>query len=105
MNTLKIKKIEQDGDFFSVEFENGFETEGDDFDLEQLGTDIVFINCGFGAVQVSGSVTLKAGDSITDEFGGAPILGAKRVENVQKNMSIVKESDYRDAYQEKHFGK
>lgn len=97
MKTLKITKIETDGDFSSVEF-GGVETEGKDFDLEQLGTDIVFINCGFGAVQVSGTVTLKVGDSITDEFGGQPVIGAVRGNAIHKNMSIVKESDYRDAF-------
>jgi len=104
MKTLKIKKIEQDSDFFSIEFERSVETDGSDFDLDQLGTDIVFISSGPGYVMVVGNVTLKAGDSITDDFGGQPVLGATRTENVQKNMSIVKESDYRDAFRQKMTG-
>ena len=101
MKTLKITKIETDGDFSSVEF-GGVETEGNDFDLEQLGTDIVFINCGFGAVQVSGTVTLKVGDSITDEFGGQPVIGAVRGNAIKKNMSIVSAYSAEDAYKEKN---
>lgn len=104
MKTLKIKKIEQDTDFFSITFEGGFVTEGTDFDLDQLGTDIVFINCGFGSVSVAGNVLLKAGDSITNDFGGEPVLGEKRSENVQKNMSIIKENDYRDVFEQKQSG-
>lgn len=104
MTTLKIKKIEQDGDFYSVEFAGGIETDGSDFDLGQLGTDIVFINSGFGAVQVAGTVTLRPGDSITDEKGGSPILGEVRGNAIQKDMSIKKESDYRDAFRQKMTG-
>lgn len=102
MKTLKIKKITTDNDFSSVEFVGDVETEGNDFDLSQLGENIVFINCGFGSVEVSGTVTLKVGDSITDEFGGQPILGAVRTDAIKKNMSIVAESDYRDTFSEKH---
>lgn len=104
MKTLQIKKIETDTEFSSIEFVGGVETDGSDFDLEQLGTDIVFISSGFGCVMVSGTVTLKAGDSITDDFGGEPVIGTVRREAIHKNMSIVKESDYRDSFAQKSTG-
>lgn len=88
MKTLRITKIETDSDFSSVTFAGGVETDGTDFDLSQLGTDIAYINAGFGSIEVAGTVTLKVGDSITDEFGGQPIFGAVRKEATHKNMSI-----------------
>jgi hypothetical protein len=100
MKTLKITKIETDNDFSSVTFAGGAETDGTDFDLSQLGTDIVYINAGFGSVDVAGTVTLKVGDSITDEFGGEPVLGAVRKDATHKNMSIF-EHRAEDAMKEK----
>lgn len=88
MKTLKITKIETDSDFSSVTFAGGVETDGTDFDLAQLGTDIAYINTGFGSIDVAGTVTLKVGDSITDEFGGQPIFGEVRKDATHINMSI-----------------
>ena len=104
MKTLKIKKIETDTDCSSIEFVGGAETDGTDFDLGQLGTDIVFVSSGFGCVMVAGKVTLKVGDSITDDFGGEPVIGAMRGEAILKNFSTRSDSDYRDAFQQKFSG-
>lgn len=104
MKILKIKKIEVDGDVAAVTFQKGRNDYFCDFDLNQLGEDVQILSTCEDMVMALG-VTLKVGDSITDEQGGQPVLGEVRGDAIQKNMSIVKESDYRDAYQEKHFGK
>lgn len=104
MRTAKITKIESDNECHSITFANQNDVEGGDFDLDQLGTDILFIS-GFGdMIMVSGCVTLKPGDSITDEFGGQPILGEVRGQAIKKDFSIKKDSDYRAAFHQKMTG-
>ena len=104
MKTLEIKKIEVDGDCASVTFQGGAEIGADDFDLEQLGTDICYLSSFREMIMVAGTVTLKSGDSITDDFGGKPIFGKLRKDAIKTNMSITKESDYRDAFENKISG-
>ena len=104
MKTLKIKKIEVDGDVAAVTFQMARGQYAEDYDLAQLGEDTSVLSSIEDMVMVSGTVTLKVGDSITDEKGGQPVLGVVRGEAQKINMSIVKESDYRDAFQQKHTG-
>ncbi len=103
MKTLRIRKIEVDGDCFAVTFAMNRGDYFCDFDLNQLGSDVQILSTCDDMVMAVG-VDLKVGDSITDQQGGQPVLGAVRGEAQPKNMSIVKESDYRDAFRQKTTG-
>lgn len=97
MKAAKITKIQRDGDFFSVYFDVQNPT---DFDLAQLGPDFLFINEMGNSVD-GNNVTLKVGDSITDEKGGTPIFGEVRLDATTKNMSIVSDYSAENAYKDK----
>lgn len=109
MKTLKIKKLEMDrgGDCYAVTFETREEIGKDDFDLDQLGSDITYISSFRDMVMVAGNVTLKAGDSITDDFGGEPIIGETRKDAEKKDFGAAYRplEDYRDAFQQKITGR
>lgn len=104
MKTLQITKVERDGDIFAVTFALGWNQYASDFDLQQLGNDILVLSSIEDQVMVSGEVTLQAGDSITDEIGGQPVIGVNRQAVIVKDMSIRKESDYRDSFRQKMSG-
>lgn len=105
MKTLKIKKVQVDvgGGCYSVTFETREEIEKDDYDLDQLGSDITYISSFSDMIVVAGNVTLKAGDSITDDFGGDPIIGANRKDAEKADFGAAYRPivDYRDAFQNK----
>ncbi len=108
MKTLKIQKVEicaEDENLVSVHFACPYNTYPEDFDLGQLGDVSQIGESTCGMVMVSGAVVLKAGDSITDEFGGQPIIGSIRTEAVKKNFAIKKSADYRDVFEAKFTGK
>ena len=104
MKTLQIKKIEVDGDCYSVTFNTREEIGQEDFDLDQLGPDIAYISSFGDMIVVDGKVTLKAGDSITDDFGGEPIIGDVRKDAVKTDMGKAYRPtvDYRDAFKDQH---
>lgn len=105
MKSLQIKKIEVDGDCWSITFAGlKREIEKGDFDLQQLGVDICYISSFGDMIMVAGTVTLKAGDSITDDFGGDAIIGANRAEAIKKDFGAAYRPtvDYRDAFVFQH---
>lgn len=103
MKTIQIKKIEVDGDCYSVTFDTREEISKTDYDLDQLGPDIAHLSSFGDMIMVAGKVTLKAGDSITDDFGGEPIIGENRKDAVKTDMGKAYRPhvDYRDAFQQK----
>jgi len=103
METLKIKKIQVDNDCASITFDTREEIGKEDFDLDQLGTDIVYLSSFGDMIMIAGTVTLKAGDSITDDFGGEPIIGENRKEAQKADFGAAYRPtvDYRDAFQNK----
>src|ERR1700722_147547 len=99
MKTLLIKKIEVDSGCWSVTFQGARDLEKGEMDYDQLGKEICFISGFQDQIMVTGEVILKAGDSITDDFGGQPILGAVRREAVKADFGAAYRPtvDYRDA--------
>ena len=105
MKIAKITKIEVDNGVTAVTFGiNSRQNSPSDFDLEQLGSEMSFISEFNDMAMFNGETNLKVGHSITDEKGGQPIVGEVRGEAVKKSFSIVKESDYRDAFEDKNYG-
>lgn len=103
MKTLQIKKIEVDGDCYSVTFNTRETISKEEFDLDQLGPDICYLSSFGDMIMVTGKVMLKAGDSITDDFGGDPIIGEIRADAIETDMGKAYRPtvDYRDAFQNK----
>lgn len=104
MNKAHIKKIQTDGDCFSVEFafEKGVNFEK--FDFQQIGgigdewAKVTIISVkesapNTGWAFISGDVKLKVGDSITDEEGGDAIKGDAQGEAEAKTFDFTAEKE------------
>lgn len=104
MKTAKIAKIEVDNGVSSITFTIGRNESPSDYDLTQLGEEMQLISEFEDMAMFNGETALKVGDSITDEQGGSPLIGEVRTEAEKKSFTIVKDSDYRDAFFDKHNG-
>lgn len=102
MKTARITKIEIDNGVSSITFNLGRNESPSDYELAQLGEYLQLISEFEDMAMFNGETALKVGDSITDDEGGQPIIGEVRSEAEQKSFSILKESDHRKAFAEKH---
>lgn len=105
--TIIKKEIDRNGGVHTLSFKLAAGQCLADFDLEQVGGSILGTGCERGtAFVVSTETNLEVGDSITDQFGGCPIIAEThgQSESITIKNAFGTIVDHRDAFAQKRSG-